>query len=251
MIALHSWYRMIALVLLASLLVNSCKRPTERLDGFGVHGIDVSHYQKEINWEEVMREQVHFAFVKATEGQTYRDSIYCHNWDEMQRVGIMRGAYHFYVPSVHPLEQANNYIGTVDLAGGDLPPVLDFEKTGGKTAAAIRSDLRVWLDEVEAFFGVKPIIYTNQQLYHRYLKGHFDGYPLWVARYNTIAPDMPRHQPWTFWQYGNRGRIAGISGPVDFNVFNGRVGDLWELGYEPKEDRSSSSITYSTLGYAL
>jgi len=66
---------------LTILLWNSCTTNTERLDDFEVHGIDVSHYQKVIDWNTVAQQNIEFAFVKASEGQTYRDSLFCGNWD--------------------------------------------------------------------------------------------------------------------------------------------------------------------------
>lgn len=222
------------LVLMLSLtLWNSCSSVTERLDDFEVHGIDVSHYQKNIDWNTVSQQGIEFAFVKATEGQNYRDSLFCHNWPEMARVGLKRGAYHFYTPSVDPLLQVENFIEVVDLRKGDLPPVLDFEKVGKKNRIELISDLQTWLKATEMNYGIRPIIYTNQKLYNKYIKGNFEDYIVWIARYNTEAPDMPFSQNWTFWQYGNRGRINGIDGNVDFNVFHGDSEALNSITYKP------------------
>lgn len=223
---------------------NSCSSVTERLDEFEVHGIDVSHYQKEIDWNTVAEQDVEFAFVKATEGQTYRDSIFCHNWSEMKRVGIKRGAYHFYRPSIDPLQQVENFVEAVEMDKGDLPPVLDFEQIGKKNRIELITDLQIWLNEVEENYQIKPIIYTNQKLYNLYIKNNFDDYIVWIARYNTKAPDMPFTQGWTFWQYGNKGRIDGIEGDVDFNVFHGDSEALNSITYTPNLD-SSSIWTYS------
>jgi lysozyme len=223
---------------------NSCSSVTERMHEFEVHGIDVSHYQKEIDWNTVAQQDVEFAFVKATEGQTYRDSIFCYNWGEMKRVGIKRGAYHFYTPSVDPMLQAENFLEAVEIEKGDLPPVLDFEQTGKKNRIELIADLQVWLNEVEQNYQIKPIIYTNQKLYNLYIKNNFDNYIVWIARYNTKAPDMPFTQSWTFWQYGNKGRIDGIEGDVDFNVFHGDTEALNNITYTPNLN-SSNTWTYS------
>lgn len=227
---------------LTILLWNACSTdPTERLNDFDVHGIDVSHYQKNIDWDIVVKQDIEFAFVKASEGQTYRDSLFCGNWAEMKRVGLKRGAYHFYIPSVDPVLQAENFMEAVEIEKGDLPPVLDFEKTGKKSRIELIADLQTWLNIAEQNYNIKPIIYTNQKLYNKYIKGNFENYIVWIARYNTAPPDMPFSQSWSFWQYGNRGRINGIEGDVDFNVFHGDSEALNSLTYKPMPNPSSIS----------
>ena len=78
-----------------------------------------------------------------------------------------------------------------------------------------------WVFQIEISTGMKPIIYTNQKFYNQNLVGHFEDYPLWIARYSTNTPYLVDGREWDFWQYGNRGRINGIKGDVDFNVFAG------------------------------
>ncbi len=222
---------------------NSCSTETMRLEDFEVHGIDVSHYQKRIDWPEVAMQDIDFAFVKATEGETYKDSLFHHNWNQMESVGMMKGAYHFYIPSVDPMLQVENFTGSVEIKPGDLPPVLDFEKIGKKNRIELIADLQTWLKAVEYHYDIRPIIYTNQKLYNKYIKGNFDEYIVWIARYNTETPDMPFSQSWTFWQYGNRGRIDGIVGDVDFNVFHGDLEALKSITYSPTPDPNNLSFT--------
>ncbi len=198
-------------------------------DDFEVKGIDVSHYQKHIHWDSVAAAGMEFVFVKATEGRELSDSLFCRNWDELRRVGLRRGAYHFFRPGVPAEEQARNFIHWVDLQPGDLPPVLDVELIEDLTRRELHEQLRTWLDMVEAAYHVRPIIYTYVRFYNRHLRGVFPDHPLWIARYNERAPRLPGDREWHFWQYDNKGRIAGIGQPVDFNVFNGTLGRLDSL----------------------
>ena len=118
------------------------------------------------------------------------------------------------------MTQAKNFMKKVELETGDLPPVLDVEKTNGASAEIIRREVKEFLDVMEMNYRVKPIIYTNIDFYNRYLKDYFDGYPLWVAHY--LQPHKPRiKRQWTFWQHSEAGRVNGIFARVDFNVFNG------------------------------
>lgn len=200
---------------------------------YGIHGIDVSKYQQVIDWESVRGMQVDdirmsFGFIKATEGISNRDARFRQNWRHAKDAGVTRGAYHFFLATKSGKLQAENFISNVELATGDLPPVLDVEKTYGVSAVKIRERVKEWLTVVENFYGIRPIIYTNVDFYNQYLKDEFDEYPLWVAHY--LQKNRPRiHRPWIFWQHSEQGRVNGIFHKVDFNVFNGDSAQFNEL----------------------
>lgn len=218
--------RLFHFILILVFLTIQCQFPTVRMDQFEVHGIDVSHHQAQISWDQVHRAGVNFAFVKATEGGDWRDSLFCYNWDEIERVGLKRGAYHYYRPNRSPLTQALNFQQIVDLKIGDLPPVLDVEVTDGVSKEKLLAGIKTWLYKVEMHYNIRPIIYTNLKFYHRYLAGHLDDYPIWIARYRDREPSLISGKSWDFWQYGDRGEIEGIDGFVDFNVFHGTMEEL-------------------------
>lgn len=201
------------------ILATGCEADTERLSGYAVHGIDISRHQSKVNWDAVAAEGISFAFVKATEGRRHSDTFYCRNWAEMQRVGIKRGAYHFFRPSIDAKEQANNFIANVDMQYGDLPPVLDIEVDEDVPREVLAKQLKTWLYLVELRYSIRPIIYTSYKFYNKFIAGEFDKYPIWIAKYGGEAPRLGGQARWWFWQYGNKGRIKGIDGFVDFNVF--------------------------------
>ncbi len=218
--------RQLALLGIVAMLF-SCNEHTVRKEGYRVHGIDVSHYQKHIDWPTVAGQGIHFVFAKATEGATLQDSLFCRNWSEIQAVGLKRGAYHFFRPATDAVRQARNFLATVPPEDGDLAPVLDVEVVDGVDAETLREGMRTWLREVETVYMVKPIIYSNQKFFNNYLAGHFHDYPIWIARYSAWRkPCLKAGHVWDFWQYGNRGRLAGIDGDVDLNVFRGSVAAL-------------------------
>ncbi|HWJ91651.1 MAG TPA: GH25 family lysozyme, partial [Flavisolibacter sp.] len=128
--------------------------------------------------------------------------------------------YHFFIVTKDGKTQAQNFINRVTLTSGDLPPVLDVEQTFGASAVQIRKEVKTWLEVIENYYSVRPIIYTNVDFYERFLKDAFDEYPLWVAHY--LQPHQPRiSRDWTFWQHSEQGRVNGILSRVDFDVFNG------------------------------
>lgn len=189
------------------------------------HGIDVSRYQQKISWQgvhemEIEGVRIRFAFIKATEGTRLTDKYFKRNWKNARNHKITRGAYHFFLPQTDAARQARYFMSRVKLERGDLPPVLDAEHAGQQSIEAYRAGLRIWLNLVETHYQVKPIIYTNADFYKKYMGDDFEDYPLWIAHYyERKQPRIKRE--WQFWQHNDRGRVNGINGPVDFNVFNG------------------------------
>lgn len=197
----------------------------EMPEEYAIHGIDVSKFQQTIAWEEVQAMQVKkiklgFVFMKATEGIGNVDPLFHRNWRRAKDAGIVRGAYHFFIASKDGKMQAENFIDEVELRPGDLPPVLDIEQMNGSTNDVLKREVKKWLETVENYYHVKPVIYTNIEFYNRRLGNEFDSYPLWVAHY--YQPHQPSiKREWVFWQHNDEGHVNGILPKVDFDVFSG------------------------------
>jgi lysozyme len=204
------------------------REKTPLLAGYSIHGIDVSSYQGRIDWKTVAEHEVRFAFIKASEGVTLRDSRFRRNWKEARAAGIYRGAYHYFQPNYDGAKQANLFTRTVPLTAGDLPPVLDVEAPEFHDVAVMRRGVATWLRLVERHYGVRPILYSNYSFYKRHLAGHFDDYPLWLAHYEVETPSLPRNK-WIIWQHSDEAYVPGIRGTVDFNVFQGNFDNLLAL----------------------
>lgn len=199
-----------------------------RLEAYEVHGIDISHYQFDVDFKQLKDDEIEFVFVKATEGISFKDDHFKKNWAALEKHNLLRGAYHFYRPSVLGKRQAEEFIKTVPLKSGDLPPVLDLEETDNRSDEIVLKGVKSWLKTVEAHYGVKPIIYVNQNYYYKYIKGNLDDYPIWIAAYRWKKPDVPK-KDWMFWQYSDKGWRNGVKVRVDLNVFNGSREDLEKL----------------------
>lgn len=192
-----------------------------------LHGIDVSRYQREVDWKHVKDSNINFAFIKATEGDFLKDPYFDRNWEQSSQQGIKRGAYHYFLPWVPVEKQIAHFKSVVTLRAGDLAPVLDVETFAPDvTDAQMRSDVKQWLSAIEAHYGVKPIIYTYQRFYDRKLRGHFPGYHFWIARYQNVEPSTHPTDKMAFWQYSEKGIVKGIEAPVDVNWFYGSLEDL-------------------------
>lgn len=232
-----AWVRIflpIALVLLclstlAMLLYTGTVWPNALfVSNYPVRGIDVSSYQEHIDWRSVARSgQYSFAFIKATEGRNYKDAYFQENWRGTKVQGILRGAYHFYSDYRTGIEQANNYISVVPKEAGMLPPVLDLEVSGNDHRTMLR-ELNRFLNRLQQYYGVKPIIYTDHDRYTEYIQGNFENYTIWIR--DVYAPvQWGNVQNWTFWQYNDRGHVPGVSGYVDLNVFSRQQKQLASL----------------------
>ncbi len=190
-----------------------------------VFGIDVSHHQGHINWQAVSESHhpIDFVFVRATVGK-HKDKQFRKNWEGTYIYGYIRGAYHYFQPRYGGKEQFLTFSKNVSLKQGDLPPVLDVEYKGRKSAAAYRKEVLIWLKLAEQHYKIKPIVYTGYSFYNHVLKGHINGYPLWIANYS--GKFRLKKINWTFHQLTDKVTISGIKGNVDGDDFNGSIEDL-------------------------
>ena len=194
--------------------------------GFSVHGIDISHHQGKIDWTKlsnamVDRNTLTFVMVKATEGSDFLDDCFEENFRKAREHGFIRGAYHYWSTISSAREQASFFLDNVKLETGDLPPMLDVEaKAETMSDEDFQMELLAWLHIVEDKYHVKPIIYTYYKFKERYLKDErFDPYPFWIAHY--YVSDIQYRGAWKFWQHTDVGRLPGIKGFVDLDIYNG------------------------------
>lgn len=191
-----------------------------------IRGVDVSHYQGDIDWDILAKEDIKFAYIKATEGSQYKDEMFDANWEKAKNCGLRIGAYHFFSLDSPGKNQAENFCSTVTAVEGMLPPVVDIEPYGnyqnpeGLDKEKMITELDAYLKAVESFYGTKPVIYTTEEWW-QVLQEDFGGYNLWIR--NVYGkPDSSTN--WTFWQYSNRHVLSGYSGEeryIDMNVFSG------------------------------
>lgn len=187
-------------------------------------GIDISRYQGEINWRKVnlynKKFPLQFVFINATAGSEKKDARFDKNWKLAKQNNFICGAYHYYRPNENSIDQANNFINSVNLQKGDLPPVLDIENVSeNQSIENLKVGLKRWLSIVRRHYKVPPIIYTSEKFYNDYLKQDFKGYNFWIANYNFNIKYIK--EDWLFWQFSKKARIEGIKENVDINIYNG------------------------------
>ncbi|MTE14708.1 glycoside hydrolase family 25 protein [Nocardia aurantiaca] len=216
-----------------------------------VDGPDVASWQHPggggINWFAVRAAGYEFSMLKATEGLNYVNPFFVQDSLAMRVAGVARGTYHFARPNLPPELQAAFYSAVAMGQNGplDLPPVLDLEDSGGLPPAALIDWTHRYLTTVRAMTGRMPIIYTYPRFWQTAMAdtNQFTDYPLWIADYRgNDQPEVPGGWPsWTFWQTTSSGRIPGIGGAVDLNVYSGAQGDFARLANMPFSGSGGSS----------
>ena len=94
----------------------------------------------------------------------------------------------------------------------------------------MRTELSILLERLYETYGKKPIIYVTEESYDLFIKGHFEGYRLWV-RDIFSEPNVDKYD-FVLWQYSNRGRLKGYHGSekfIDLDAFNGSKEEFEEF----------------------
>ncbi len=218
-----------------------------------IYGIDISKYQHihrkkryAIDWGKLrithlgslskknvsgkVDFKVSFIFIKSTEGKTIVNPYYAADYAAARSHGYPVGTYHFFTHRTSGTDQAWHFLSHSHIRKGDLPPVLDLEPLPSQVKAmggaqGMWKRVRAWLQIVEKRTGMRPILYVSQTFVNRWLDAAPDikrGYPVWIARYGEYKPDV---KLW-IWQLAPDGRVDGIVGHTDINVFNGYEGEF-------------------------
>ena len=216
-----------------------------------IYGIDISRHQHEkgrkrfgINWKQLRITSlgqrhpsggqtfpVSFVYIKSTEGTTIRNRYFMSDYAKAKQQGLHVGAYHFFSLKTPALAQATYFVNSTLFRQGDFPPVLDVEPTDAQIEAiggdeVLMQRIRIFMDYVEKRTHMRPILYVNQMFINKHMQNAADikqNYNVWIARYGEYKPDVKL----VYWQLSPDGRVNGITGPVDINVFNGYQGQ-WD-----------------------
>lgn len=202
-------------------------------NGEHLHGIDVSHYQGRINWDEVAKDsKVGYVYLKATEGTSITDDTYRFNFRECKRVGLKVGSYLFFRPQYSAKAQFELFKSMVDTKSQDLLPLVDAEAIKGVSISTFQERLIELCELLEGEYGKKPMIYTGQNFYNKNIHGNprLSGYKYFIAAYALEQPELNDGTDYLMWQFTARGSVRGIRGNVDQSRFVGRHG-LREILY--------------------
>ena len=195
---------------------------------YPVHGIDLSRWQVDVDWQTARANGVNFAFIKATEGGDRLDPRYEGHRQAATAAGVVHGAYHFYYWCTSPEVQARWFIANVPREAGHLPPVLDVEWnphsptcTRRPPPEEVRAQMRVFLDMLARHYGQRPVIYTTRDFWEQNALAQMTGEEFWLRSTAGHPSETYGGARWSFWQYSGTGLVPGIGGRVDLNAFAG------------------------------
>lgn len=222
---------------LGTLVANGVVWPNRLLAArYEVRGVDVAHYQGEIDWEVLAAQDLDFAWIKATEGAAHTDPRFAANWAAATKTDLLVGAYHFMSFESPGADQSAHLATEVPATPGTLPPVIDLEFYAEyydhhPTPDEVHAILDPLVAGIEEHYGAAPIVYATEEAYDLYLAGRYPDLPIWI-RSVAWAPRLSDGRDWTVWQYSNRDRLRGYDGVepyIDMNVFAGTRDELEAL----------------------
>ena len=192
---------------------------------YPVRGVDVSHYQGDIDWGILSGQGIRFAFIKATEGTDFTDEKFLSNREGAQKAGLRVGAYHFFSLVSPGAEQAEHFFSVAGPTEDMLPPVVDVEPYGrwkntDIDTGALLSELESCLEALDEKYGMRPIIYTTKDWYP-FIHERFPEHDIWIR---SVVFGPSKNIEWKFWQYSDRKTLSGYNGKerfIDMDLFRG------------------------------
>ncbi len=201
---------------------------------YPVRGIDVSNHNGRIDYDKVAAAGYSFVFVKSSEGATFKDPRFKRNCKDAAENGLKVGAYHFFRKNREGEAQAVNFMQSIKGVKLDMPLVVDvedWENVNNVDDATVQKRLRAMVKTLKAS-GYKVMIYTNGDGMKSYYEPNFKGEYLWLCTFND--PDSVVHRGHTIQQFSHWGKVNGVKGEVDLNVFMGTSRE-WEQWLEEVE----------------
>lgn len=212
-------------------------------------GIDISEFQGEIDFEEVRRSGIEAVYIRVGAGE-YTDEYFAENYERAKAAGLKIGFYH-YVTARSVEEGRRQARFFASLAAGrepDMRLAMDFEYFGSLSVSQINAISEAYLDELTALTKREAVIYSDlsnaRKIFSRALA---EKYPLWAAQYGADEPSANgKWREWVGFQYTDEGRVGGIYGNVDRNIFTEGI-FLSDSGRIDGEKRTSVRARTRTL----
>ena len=220
------------ILILFSIIIPLCYGLPTQVIAFGpsdnsiYQGIDVSGYQREIDFRKVKEDGIEIVYIKSSEGSNYIDSHFERNYKEARKNGLKIGFYHYVTARTEEQakKQAQFFVSVISGKVVDCKLAMDFESFGSLTREEINRIGLVFMQTVEQLSGKETILYSNAYTANTIWRGEITKYPLWVAQYGVNEPqNNGTWNSWAGWQYTDMGEVNGISTYVDRNRFTKEV----------------------------
>lgn len=187
-----------------------------------MEGIDVSHWEGDINFREVKDAGIRFVYIKSSEGDSLIDPDFERNYREARKARLKIGFYHYVTARTteEAKREARHFAEVIRGKKYHGRPVMDFESFGNLTRERINEISLAFLQELREATGKNVAIYSDASNAENTFDARLSVYPLWIAQYGVSHPDMQNHwRRWSGWQYTDSGRVNGIHGTVDRDYF--------------------------------
>lgn len=190
-----------------------------------IKGIDVSSYQGKPDWAKVTKSGIKFAILRIHQ-KTGVDSSFEYNYKGCKSNGILVGGYKYSyaLTPAQAIDEAEDVIAVLNGRGLDFPVFYDLEWPNQRKLGkqAVENIAVAFLTRMEKA-GYKVGIYCNLDWYNNVLSDTLKQYDCWIARYpasdNGSVQERLRPSVGVGWQYSSKGKVPGINGNVDMNVF--------------------------------
>ena len=210
-------------------------RPNVNVDRYTVRGIDVSHHNGTIDWNQVAASDIRFVYIKASEGSTFQNPLFNDQYAGARGAGLKVGFYHFFRKNRDGLSQARHFLGTVGQRQPDLPLAIDIEDSHNDNQvpdSVVVAELKAMVSTLEQQ-GFKVMIYTNGDGYKAYYTGQLELQDLWLSSFKE--PTAIAHLGHRIQQYSHWGTVDGVNTDVDMNIFMGSERE-WEQWLEQQKN---------------
>lgn len=189
-------------------------------------GIDVSSWQRNIDFSAVRNAGIEIVYMKSSEGSSYIDPYFETNYRNAKANGLKVGFYHYVTARTteQARAQATFFAKVISGKEPNCRLAMDFENFGNLSTTQINEISRIFLETLESLTNKEVLIYSNAYSARTIFSSSLTNYPLWVANYGVSEPgDNGKWSTWVGWQYTDTGRISGISGYVDRDYFTDGV----------------------------
>lgn len=211
------------LLILASCIESLAFGPS---DNTTYQGIDISSWQRYVNFYDVKNSGIEIVYIKSSEGTKYIDPYFETNYKNAKSNGLKVGFYHYVIArnTSQARAEANFFAKVVSGKQADCKLAMDFENFGNLSTYEINEISKVFLQTLQSTTKTTPIVYSNAYSARTIFSSALTSYPLWVANYGVSSPEPNgKWEYWTGWQYTSTGRVNGISGNVDKNIFTNNI----------------------------
>ena len=216
-------------------------------------GIDVSSWQRTINFSAVKNSGIEVVYIKSSEGRSYIDPYFETNYQNAKANGLKVGFYHYVTArSVYQArEQASFFAKVIQGKQPDCRLAMDFEDFGNLSISQINEISKVFLETLKNLTNSELVIYSNAYSARTIFSNELAKYPLWVANYEVNEPSSNgKWDTWVGWQYTSTGTVNGVSGYVDRNQFTNGI-FLSNSSILPGPEIPETPSTENTIVYTV